>query len=121
LFFTDLPHGHLLDFFGRAKLFVLPARREGFGLVLLEAGMFDVPIVATDVGGIPEVVTQGETAVLVPPDDPARLADAMLDVLRHPEAARAMAERHRRAVEGKFSWETAYRAYTAPAASRLGW
>ena len=113
LIFTDLPHGHLLDFYARARLFVLPARREGFGLVFLEAGMFALPVVASDVGGIPEVVQDRETGRLVPPDDPALLAAAMLELLRHPDQARALALRHRRAVEDKFSWPTAYRAYKA--------
>jgi glycosyltransferase involved in cell wall biosynthesis len=73
-----------------ATLLVHPARWEGFGLVLLEAMRSALPIVATAVGGIPEVVEDGVTAVLVPPEDPERLADAILLMLREPDRARAM-------------------------------
>jgi glycosyltransferase involved in cell wall biosynthesis len=73
-----------------ATLLVHPARWEGFGLVLLEAMRSALPIVATAVGGIPEVIQDGVSGVLVPPEDPERLADAMLLMLREPDRARAM-------------------------------
>ena len=56
-------------------------RWEGFGLALLEAMLASLPIVATEVSSIPEIVVDGETGLLVPPDDPAALAAAIARVL----------------------------------------
>lgn len=62
---------------GEADVFALPSRREAFGSSLLEAMDAGVPVVATRVGGIPEVVEDGQNGVLVPPERPDRLADAV--------------------------------------------
>jgi glycosyltransferase involved in cell wall biosynthesis len=74
----------------RAALLVHPVRWEGFGLALLEAMLASVPVVATRVSSIPEVVVDGETGVLVPPDDPAALAQAVTEVLADPRDYGAM-------------------------------
>lgn len=60
-----------------ASVFCLPSRKEPFGIVLLEALSFGLPIVATAVGGVPEVLEGGALGYLVPPDDPAALAAAL--------------------------------------------
>lgn len=64
-----------------ADLFVLPSRREGLGSVLYEAMAAGVPIVATRTGGIPEIVRDQETGLLVPPGDPKALAGAIIRLL----------------------------------------
>lgn len=65
----------------RAELLVHPARWEGFGLALLEAMLAARPVVAARVSSIPEIVVDGETGLLVPPDDPAALAGAIVRLL----------------------------------------
>lgn len=75
-----------------SDLFVLPSINEGFGIVLLEAMAMRRPIVATNVGGIPEVVLDGETGILVPPKDPVQLSDAILKLLKDTSLARRMGE-----------------------------
>ena len=57
---------------------VLPSRREGLPVVVLEAFALERPVIATRVGGTPDVVRDGDTGWLVPPEDPAALADALL-------------------------------------------
>lgn len=86
----------------RASLFVLPSLTEGVSLTLLEAMARGLPIVATRVGGNPEVVIEGETGVLVPAQDPAGLARAMLQVQTDREAGRGMGQAGRRRVEQHF-------------------
>jgi glycosyltransferase involved in cell wall biosynthesis len=68
----------------RADLLVHPARWEGFGLALLEAMLASLPVVATNVSSIPEIVADGETGVLVAPDDASALAQAVARVLEAP-------------------------------------
>ena len=68
----------------RADVLVHPARWEGFGLALLEAMLASKPVVATNASSIPEIVADGETGLLVPPDDPAALAAAVNRVLGDP-------------------------------------
>jgi len=97
-FVSDVP-----AFLGQTGIFVLPSRSEGLGLVLLEAMAAGRPVVATRVGGIPEVVVDGETGLLVPPDDPSALAAAVLRLLRDPDLALRMGEAGRRRVEALFS------------------
>ncbi len=84
-----------------ADVFVLPSEREGMPLVLLEALAAGLPIVATDIPGNRDVVLPGRTGLLVPPSDPARLRQALLEVTgdaqryqRMSEAARASATRY---------------------------
>jgi glycosyltransferase involved in cell wall biosynthesis len=86
----------------RASLLVLSSVSEGVSLTLLEGMARGLPSVATRVGGNPEVVADGGTGLLVPPRDPARLADAMLCLWRDPELGRRMGQAGRHRVEAHF-------------------
>jgi sugar transferase (PEP-CTERM/EpsH1 system associated) len=89
-----------------ASLFVLPSVTEGISLALLEAMARGLPVVATAVGGNTEVVVDGETGLLVPPQSPAELAAAMLKLYRRPELARQMGAKGRKRVEAQFDSRT---------------
>ncbi len=90
------------ELLARAALFVLPSRTEGISLTLLEAMARGLPVVATRVGGNPEVVAEGETGLLVAPADPHQLAVAMLALLRDPHRRECMGRGGRRRVEAHF-------------------
>jgi len=79
--------GDVTQWLRRADAVVHPARWEGFGLALLEAMLCARPIVASRVSSIPEIVVDGETGLLVAPDDPAALAAAVIALLGDPERA----------------------------------
>lgn len=86
----------------RASLFVLPSLSEGVSLTLLEAMARGLPVVATNVGGTPEVVVDGVTGLLVPAASPSELARAMLRLLANPEMARQIGHAGRERVEAHF-------------------
>ncbi len=87
-------HGYVDDknklkqFHERADIFVLPSIIEGFGIVLLEAMSAGLPIVATNVGAIPELVKDGYNGILVPPRDMPSLAKAIDSLIRSPSMRR---------------------------------
>lgn len=91
--------------------FVLPAVQdakgdvEGLGVVLLEALTHGLPVVASRSGGIPDIVIDGETGLLVPSGDVQALADAIRRLMNDPELARELAENGGRHVDAHFSWE----------------
>jgi len=91
------------ELFKGCAAFVLPSRHEPFGIVNLEAMAAGKPVVACAVGGVPEFVIGGETGLLVPSEDPGRLAEAILRVHDEPETASAMAGRGR-AWADRFDW-----------------
>ena len=82
---------------------VLPSLREAQGISLLEAMARRVPVVASAVGGIPELVTDGAEGRLVPPGDVAALAEAVVQLLRDPDLRRRLGEAGRRTVADRFS------------------
>jgi glycosyltransferase involved in cell wall biosynthesis len=83
----------------------LPSYTEGLPVIMLEACAAGLPVVASAVGGVPEVVEDGVTGYLVPPKDPARLAGRLLDVLRGEADRRAMGQRGRRRIQEHFTFE----------------
>jgi glycogen(starch) synthase len=86
-------------------LVLMPSREEPFGLVALQAALMSRPIVATRVGGLPEVVTHGETGYLVESEDPASLADAASLLLSRPELAQKLGRAARSRALVVFGWE----------------
>ncbi len=107
----DLPHSRIARYLEAAVMFVLPSRREPFGIVVLEAGVFGLPVIASAVGGVTEILNHGETGCLVPSDDVNALADQILFLLRHPAEAQRMAANLKRHVLSNFGWNTAYERY----------
>jgi glycosyltransferase involved in cell wall biosynthesis len=91
------------DLMAVADLFVLPSLSEAMPMALLEAMAAGVPIVATAVQGIEQVVTSHETGLIVPPGDSSRLADAIKLILTHPERARRMGRSAQQYVTDNYS------------------
>lgn len=89
----------------KTRVFVLPSRQEGFGLVLLEAMGEDVPVVATMVGGIVEIVEDGYNGILVEPENPEQLAEGIIQVLENRELRESLIKNGRKTAE-RFSRES---------------
>jgi glycosyltransferase involved in cell wall biosynthesis len=95
------------ELFAAATVFALPTLREAFGLSLLEAMAFGLPVVASRLEAIPEIVSDGETGLLVPPRDASALAAALGELLREPARARAMGAAGRQRLQARYGWTRA--------------
>ena len=91
------------DWLERADVFVHTSRWEGFGIVLLEAMLAGLPVVATRVSAVPEVVADGETGLLVEPGDDTGLAEALGALLSDRARAAALGEAGRERARDEFS------------------
>lgn len=92
-------------------VFVLPSLSEGLSMAILEAMIAGKPVVATQVGGNPELVLDGETGFLVPPRDSQALASSLVTLLTNKQQAVQFAEKGKRRAEGQFSLGTMVHAY----------
>jgi glycosyltransferase involved in cell wall biosynthesis len=88
-----------------SEFFVLSSRTEAFPNVILEAMATALPVVASDVGSVHELVEEGTTGYRVPPDDPETLSRRIIDLLRDAGSARAFGLEARRVVESRFKLE----------------
>jgi glycosyltransferase involved in cell wall biosynthesis len=106
-----LPHDQVIDAYRAADLFVLANRiapdgdRDGLPNVLLEAGALELPVVASRVGAVPELIEDGVNGRLVPPDDPPALAEVLAALMRDPAARLRCGRAGRRRVLDQFAME----------------
>jgi len=100
-----LPFAEYRAAFAACDVFALASEWEAFGIVLLEANASGKPVVATRVGGVPDVVEDGVTGFLVPHGDAAALAQRLGDVLGDRTLARRMGEAGAKRVEARFTWD----------------
>lgn len=90
------------DILSASDIFVLPSDMEALPTVLIEAGASGLPSIASHVGGIPEIIQDGETGVIIPPRDPDALASAIKDLIHNPEKANRMGQQAYRHVHERF-------------------
>jgi len=98
------------EIYRRLTLLLIPSRSEGLPNVALEAMGHGVPVVATSVGGIPELVTDGENGLLARPDNTGELAQKVLSILKDPSLQRRLGQRARQQMASRFSLEIRVRA-----------
>lgn len=104
-FLGDVPHRRMAELYAAADLVVIPSRLEATSLAALEAGACGVAVVAARVGGLPEVVADGESGLLVEPDDPIALASAIDALLCDPARRAALGAGGRALVCRRFGWK----------------
>jgi glycosyltransferase involved in cell wall biosynthesis len=115
-----LPHQELLRRYGRAAVVACPSRREGFGVVCAEAMAHGRPVVAGAVGGLLDLVVDGETGLLVEPGDVPSLRAALEQLLGDPELRARLGTAARRRIAERFSWDRVVDAMLDVYASILG-
>ena len=99
-----LPKSEVIQILSHATVFACPSLYEPLGIVNLEAMACGTAVVASNVGGIPEVVADAQTGLLVPPGDHVVLAEAISSLVSDPARAAAMGQLGRRRVAAEFSW-----------------
>jgi len=104
-----LERREVIQLLTHATVFACPSEYEPLGIVNLEAMACGTAVVASRTGGIPEVVADGVTGLLVPPGDEAALADALNELIRDPARARAMGQAGRDRAVAEFTWESVAR------------
>jgi glycosyltransferase involved in cell wall biosynthesis len=115
-----VPHDELQQLYARAAVVACPSRREGFGVACLEAMAHGRPVVATRVGGLLDLVVDGETGIVVPPRDPAALRSALERLLADPDLRRRLGSAGRERARTHFSWERVTDATLAAYAEAIG-
>jgi L-malate glycosyltransferase len=110
-FLGNVPN--LEEVVGSSDLFLLPSESESFGMAALEALASEVPVIATCAGGLPEVVTDGETGYLLPIGDVEGMAKAAIEILSNPDLGRRMGKRGREVAIEKFDVKNVVPQYRA--------
>jgi glycosyltransferase involved in cell wall biosynthesis len=109
----------LTQLLSEASLCVLPSRVESFGLTVGEAMAAGVPTISTNTSSIPEIITDGETGLLVPPEDPDALAERILYAINNPSEMNKVAYAGREKIRECFTWERIAEKYCATYGSLL--
>jgi len=103
---------NLEELYQNADIFILPSivddagYTEGLGTVLLEAANFSIPVIGTNVGGIPDIIKDEETGLLVPQKDPEAISDAVKKLAGNPGLCATLVGNAKKHIEKSFSWET---------------
>ena len=91
------------DYLLKASVFVLPSLSEGIPVAVMEAMSMELPVIATNITGLPEIIDDGVNGYLVPPQDPKALADKIMDLYKNPEKRTVFGKAARRKIEAKFN------------------
>ena len=102
-FFGALPHEIVIEHYSRADIFVLSSRREGIPVSVMEAMATGLPVVAPDVTGLPELIDNGQTGLLVHPADPVAFADAIIELASNPKIYQHFSRMSRAKIEEEFN------------------
>lgn len=108
---TNVEHAQVMRYHRAATVFVLASRDEPFGIAILEAGVNGVPVVASRVGGIPEIISSPRLGALVEPENVEMLADAMERLLVSEATRHELGQQLRAHVMANFTWQAAGRKY----------
>ncbi len=104
-FHRAIPNDEVPVFLRSLDVFVVPSRSEGFGVAAVEASSVGLPVVVSDVGGLPEVVEHEKTGLVVKSEDPGALAEAIGRLARRPNERIEFGAAGRRKVKSEYDWD----------------
>ena len=105
IYCTDRSWDDAMKIIKSSQVVVVPSRMESLPTTVKEAFYLNVPVVATNVGGIPELISDNDTGLLVPPENPEKIADAVNDLLSNPEKAEKLAINGNNFVKKNMTWD----------------
>jgi glycosyltransferase involved in cell wall biosynthesis len=104
-FVGKVPNEDVPLYLSKIQIFVIPSIKESFGVAAIEAEACGKPVVASNIGGLPEVIMDGTTGILVPPKSPEAIANACITLLKNPEKIAQMGKNGRKFVEINYDWD----------------
>jgi len=104
LYLGSLSHDEIIQWHHRATIFVCPSLHEDFGIVILEAMSSGTPVIASDIGGIKDIITNNHEGILVVADNKVKLAEAIENLLKDEKLRQDLAKEARIKIERKFTW-----------------
>jgi glycosyltransferase involved in cell wall biosynthesis len=105
IYCTDRSWDDAMKIIKSSQVVIVPSRMESLPTTVKEAFYLNVPVVATNVGGIPELISDNNTGLLVPPENPEKLADAVNDLLSNPKKAKKLAINGNNFVKKNMTWD----------------
>ncbi len=120
LFFTNIPRKHMPGFYKHARFFILPSRKEAFGIAILEAGLCGLPVIASRTGGVPEIITDTVDGRLFSVADESQLLALMLQFISGGEEIVMLGSNLKKKVQQNFTWERMTADFVALAKPAVG-
>lgn len=114
VFLPDLPHEQAMRVLARAQALVLASRQEPFGIVVLEAGVLGVPVLATDVCGVVGLLAPERDLLAVPSEDDQSMAEGLARLLADRERSQRLARSLQERVRAEFTWDRVIAQYESP-------
>ena len=106
-FLEDLPHSRLADYYQKAELYVSSSRFESFGRTFLEAGLLEVPVIATRTGGALEILEKNKSSIVVAIDSHEEILNAMKVLVKDRKLMKTLGENLNKKIAENFSWQKA--------------
>jgi glycosyltransferase involved in cell wall biosynthesis len=103
-FLGNIPHFQIPKMLNEMDIFVMPSLQESFGVAALEASACQLPVIASNVGGVPEVILDKKTGLLIPPQDPSAIAEAIIYLIENPDLRQKLGEFGRNFVMKNYNW-----------------
>jgi glycosyltransferase involved in cell wall biosynthesis len=110
-FFVDIPPSKISDFYRSASIYISSSRAESFGLVILEAAMFNIPVIATKTDGAQEILVHGKDGVLVELEDTNELSNQLETLIKNKEKQKYFSDNLLYKAKHVFTWEKSLSKY----------
>jgi L-malate glycosyltransferase len=105
-FTGEIPHSDVPKYLNSLDIYCAPSEMESFGVAVIEASACEIPVIVSNVGGLPEVVKDGETGFIVEPKNPFQIAEKLFELISDHQLRRQFGENGRRFVQKNYNWDS---------------